>query len=433
VQGFDLPPEAIADIPAAFFAHLKYLAFEYVTIDGATLAGMLSQCPQLEELQVRHTIIRGSTDQLSVLSKLAANLSLTLDVQEIDLPEGAPGLSFLQRLGDCLTSLEVDTWDDWDLDEQLIRVTATHLHRLQHLTINNSNGSRPGAEVFDLLAKSPAAQTLETMKAMITFPDMKSLVKVLTMPKLEYLSEVTFPEPMFQLVEEEEQHAAQDLAGFKFIWPEGKPPMQLSSLRAGITQLTALPLGHFETILMKQLSLPRGASRQERAAALSALMSAAQKCPNGVYFTDFQTHLGDNQAGGLSALQPGCSLKLARDPAFLGFMRIELDESDIKGVVAAYGQDLVKMNLMCSSLTAEAWAAITPAQFPALRKLSFSCPTSVVIPYITALCMDWPAEHPLTVKLSHFDQDQQEAKAVAAHIPKLLAAKRRQNPVVDIS
>jgi hypothetical protein len=433
VQGFDLPPEAIADIPAAFFAHLKYLAFEYVTIDGATLAGMLSQCPQLEELHVRNTIIRGSTDQLSVLSKLAANLSLTLDVQEIDLPEGAPGLTFLQHLGDCLTSLEVDTWDNWDLDEQLIRMTATHLHRLQHLTILNSNGSFPEAEVFDLLAKSPAAQTLETLKAMIIFPDMKSLVRVLTMPKLDYLGEATFPEPMFELGEEEQPHVAEDLAGLRCIWPEGKPPMQLSLMRAGVAQLLALPLEHFDIIELEQLSLPIGASRQERAAALSALMSAAQKCPDGLYFNKFQTHPGDNQGGGLSALQPGCSLKLAHDPATLGFMRIQLDELDMKGVVAAYGQELAKMSLSSSSLTAEAWAAITPTNFPSLRELRITSPTSVMVLYITALCMDWPAEHPLTVKLSHFDQDQQEAKALAAHIPKLLAAKGRQNPVVDIS
>jgi hypothetical protein len=432
VQGFDLPPEAVANIPASFFSNLKSLVLEYVTIGGETLAGMLSQCPQLADLQVRNTIIRGSTDQLSVLSNLA-NLSLTLDVQEVDVPEGGQRLTFLQHLGGCLTSLEVDTGDDWDLDEQLIRVTATHLHRLQHLKIMNDNGSVPRAQVFDLLAASPAAQTLETMKVAIIFPDMKSVVKVITMPKLHRLEEVIFPEPMFGVDPEEEPLTAEDLAGLKCIWPEGKPQMHLDGLRAGVAQLTALPLEHFSTIYLSQLSLPRGASRRERAAALSALMSAARKCPNGVCFSNFETDPTDNQAGGLSALQPGCSLKLACPSGFLGFMRIELDESDMKGVVAAYGQQLEKMSLFRSTLTAEAWAAITPANFPALRELRILYPTSVVVPYITALCMEWPAGHPLTIKLCHFDMDQQEAQALSAHIPKLLAARGMQNPAVETS
>jgi hypothetical protein len=418
-------------MPAAFFSNLKALWLQHVAIDGATLAGMLSQCPQLEDLQMYRTFIRGPTEQLSVLSNLAT-LSLVLDIEE-DIPHGAQPLKFLQYLGGCLTSLCVYTGDSLGLTGQLLRVTATHLHRLQHLTIISNDSSTPSAGVFDLLAASPAAQTLGSMKVTLTFPDMKSLVKVLTMPTLQRLEDVTFPRPRREVDAEDVSHIVDDLAGLKCVWPEGKPPMQLWSPRASVTQLAALPLEHFESIVLEELSL-RGVTRQERAATLAALMSAAQKCPGGVYFRDFQSHPGDWEIGGLSALQAGCSLKLADDPANLGFIRVQLDESDMKGVAAAYGQELVRLSLLDnSSLTVEAWMAVTPANFPALGELVISSTHWGIVPYLTALCLEWPAEHPLTITLSRVGVYPPDAYAAVSYIPYLLAARGKQNPTIVIS
>jgi hypothetical protein len=424
-QGFHLPPEAVVDIPSSFYANLKILRFDQTTIDGETLAGMLSQCPQLEDLQVVRTNITGSADPLSVLGRLKT-LSLKLTIEEVDVAEGGQCLTFLQHLGDCLTSLDVHTEDRWDLDEQLIRVTATHLHRLQHLTITNGNGSFPEADVFGQLASSPAAQTLETMSLMITIPDMESVAKVLAMPKLHLLKEVTFPEPMFRMTDEDPV-AAENLAGFKVHWPEGKPPMQLRASRASVAQLALLPLQHFKQVRVGQLALPRRASRQERAAALQALMTAAQQCPD-FCICCFQTHPGDSLAGGLSVLGSGCPLKLAY-PGSLEFMRIDLEETDMQGVVAAYGKGLMKFNFFNSTLSAGAWAAINPTNFPALHTLRLNSDDPDFIPYLTALCMEWPAEHPLTIKLHHLG----ELEPLAAHIPKLLEARGRQNPTVSIT
>jgi hypothetical protein len=124
---------------------------------------------------------------------------------------------FLQHLGSCLTSLEVHIDDDWNLDEQLIRVTATHLHHLRHLAILVRNGSHSEAAVIDQLVNSPAAQMLETLKLSFVFPDMQSFAKVLALPKLWLFEEATLPEPRRWYTEAIDEQMDEDLTQFQML------------------------------------------------------------------------------------------------------------------------------------------------------------------------------------------------------------------------
>jgi hypothetical protein len=399
---------------APLVSNLNCLVLEHVSVYPKGLALMLSHCHQLEDLKLLRTELIGSSQPLSVLSQLPS-LALELDVQEERLPEGERRLGFLEHLGSCLTSLEVHTGEDEDLDEQLIRVTATHLHRLRFLTINNDNGSYPEAAVFDQLANSPAAQTLEVLDINVTLPTMAVVAKLLAMPKLEAIEQAAFPE------------TNDDLSGFQMAWPEGKPPMELYLFRANIQQLAALPLQHFNHISLDQLRPAPDASRAQREAALRALLAVAHKCPSFT-FNRFTLDPDDqSQAAGISALGPDCPFGVTFED--LGFRRIELEKSDMQGVVAAWGSILKNLSFSNCTLSAGAWAAINPTNFPVLQSIEIRSPKgNSIAPYLTALCLEWPEAHPLNISLYYFAG----AEAVADTVRSILAARGRQNPTVEL-
>jgi hypothetical protein len=84
--------------------------------------------------------------------------------------------------------------------------------------------------------------------------------------------------------------------------------------------------------------------------------------------------------------------------------------------------------LFNSTLSAGAWAAINPTNFPALKTLRLASDSPDCVPHLTALCMEWPAEHPLAVKLHHLP----DVQPLAPFLSKLLIAQGKQNPTVSI-
>jgi hypothetical protein len=415
LQGFKLTRETTIARALPLVANLKYLVLQTVTVAAGDLADTLSQCQHLEELELLRARLLGPTQPLSVLSK-RPSLTLVLDVQEEDLPEGTPGLSFLEQLGGCLTSLDVSTGENELLDEQLIRVTATHLHRLQHLTIRNDNGAYPAAAVFDLLVDSPAAQTLEVLDINVTLPTMAIVAKVLAMPKLRKLKKAAFPEA-----------GGEDLSGLKVSWPEGKPSMKLSLLRATVQQLAALPLQHFRRIFLQQLCLAPHTPRAQREAALAALLAVAHECPSFT-FHDFHVfnELISTHPAGLSVLRRGCSIQLSG--SYLGFMQLQLETSDMQGVVAAWGPSIETLSFYSCLMTAGAWAAINAAAFPALDTLIVNSPPGRNLgTFVTALCVEWPEERPLTIELRTIIG----GEVVAAGVRSILEARGRHNVTVE--
>jgi hypothetical protein len=335
---------------------------------------------------------------------------------------------FLQHLGSCLTAFEVHTDDDWNLSEQLIRVTATHLNHLRHLALLVRNGSHPDAAVIDQLVNSPAAQMLETLKLSFVFPDMQSFAKVLALPKLWLFEEATLPEPRRWYPEAVDEQMDEDLSQIQMSWPTGKPPMQLSLFRASVSHLAALPLQHFNRISLEHLSLSRRMSRQQREAALQHLMSAVQRCPDlELSIQMLQTHPGDGREAGLSVLGSGCPIQIG--DGSLAFMRVDLDESDMRGLSAAWGSQVKIISFFDCTLTPGAWAAINPTNFPALGMIDIRCCTEVFVPYLTALCMAWPPERKLFLSLKHLEDG---AEVMAAHVPRVLQAHGRHNIVVEM-
>jgi hypothetical protein len=249
---------------------LKTLVLVRATVQSTVLADILSQCPQLENLQLWQTVLQGSSEPLAApLSKLPS-LSLTCDVEEEDLPTGIPRLAFLQHLGSCLTSLVVQTQDDQQLDTQVLACVAKHLHKLTSLWLRNHNGNFPEKDVIMELLNSPTAQqSLRDFSADITFPDMECVVKLLSLPKLNFVGgDTSFPDVHEDLPEQ-----------LDVPWPEGKPPVRMRLLRGSVRQLAALPLERFPSIHLQLLTLPSDEDRQQREQRLQKFLSdSAPKC-----------------------------------------------------------------------------------------------------------------------------------------------------------
>jgi hypothetical protein len=86
------------------------------------------------------------------------------------------------------------------------------------------------------------------------------------------------------------------------------------------------------------------------------------------------------------------------------------------------------MRFFICTLAATAWTAITSRTFPALARLDINPDKDLgFVPHLTALCLDWPTEHPLSIELRYFAG----AQVIAANLGSMLQAKGKRHITVQ--
>jgi hypothetical protein len=383
---------------------------------------MLGQCTQLQELHITRTLLTGFSEPLKILSKFPS-LSLTLDLEEKDLPEGTPQLAFLQHLGSSLTSLSLRMGDDQDSNSAVLGVLASSLRCLKRLSFETDNGAFPDHSIFLTLSASPLAHTLTSLSLEMEVPSPDSLAVLMGMPALEMLADAALE----GFVDAE----IPQLQGFS--WPEGKAPMSVHLTRGSTTYISALPLQHVKSFRVGLLSVPLD-GREEKEATLKVLLSAAAKCPEFVIRGIMAMPLQDRSAG-LSPLIPlgrHCPIKISHGELYM--LRLEMQASDIQGIAAAWGHQLEMLRLDSCLLSPCAWVALKADSFKALSILEISNPSRISNPHglntedfgihLTALCMDWPADRRLNIVLTGWEG----AEEMAENLHHMLNLRGREYP-----
>jgi hypothetical protein len=417
LQGFDLD-ELDAQWAQFCFPRIKVLRFKHVTAEPAALAQILGHCDQLRELHITRSSLEGSSEPLKVLSKFPS-LSLTLDLEEKDLPEGTPALAFLQHLGSNLTSLSLRTGDDQDSNAAVLGMLLKTLHCLKHLKFHTGNGAFPDRSLFSTLAASPLAHTLKRLSLEMEVPDPESLALLMGMPALELLEDAAL-----------ESFVDAEIPPVQgFTWPEGKAPMVLTLTRGSTTYISALPLQHCSRFSIGLLSVPMD-GREEKEATLKALLATAAKCPEFRIRGIMAMPLQDKSAGLSPLVSVGrhCPIKIPHGELYL--LRLEMVGSDIQGIAAAWGDQLEMLRLDGCKLSPSAWVALKAESFKALSILEISEPvipedsTEIFVLHLTALIMDWPADRRLNIVLTGWDGADELAEALRS----MLELRGRQHP-----
>jgi hypothetical protein len=429
LQGFHL---LVQPVPPPILQSLKVLVLKRVTVDAQALAAILSDCHQLEELQLVKTCLEGSSQPLAVLSNLPL-VSLTLDVEETSLLESQQQLAVLQHLSPSLTTLDLHfsaafcspQTSSHRHELHVFRYIPSHLHGLKHLTISTVVHPYTDRRLVLSLAGAPVPQQLETLTLnCMELPDMQCAAALLSMPQLRllagdlWLSEDRYDTP----------------ATVEVPWPQGKPAMQLQIGRAGVQQLAALPLEHFSSIRITSLDLgsasgkPKGEDNRLR--AFQALLAAARKCRS---FSIANMCAGPGYPV-LPALSECCPITLSNSSCLV-CDGLGLTGTSVLGIAAAWGSHLKTLIFKWSALVSAAWLAITPAAFPRLEEIELVPGGSDFewAPEVSVFCMEWPSDRQLQVTVtviegpSYDDHDNQSTASVSAQVQHMLRVRGKHN------
>jgi hypothetical protein len=423
LQGYHLLAQSV---PPPILHSLKVLVLKRVAVTTQVLADILSDCHQLEELQLVKTCLTGSSRPLAVLSNLAL-ASLTLDIKVTSLPQGQQRLAFLQHLNPSLTTLDLhmsaalcspqNSTDRHELP--VFSYISSHLNNLKHLTI-----SAEGRPLLSL-AGAPVPQQLETLTLnCMELPDMQCAVTLLSMPNLRLLAgNLWFSEDRY------------DTTAIGVVpWPQGKPAMELQTRRAGVKQVAALPLEHFSSVTIAWLDLGSGRAPQvqaNRVIAFQALLAAARKCPS---FSITGMCAAYGQYPLMPALGEACPIRLSNS-SVLECDDLCLDDTSVLGIAAAWGAQLKKLTFRHSDLKSAAWSAITPAAFPMLEEIELFPGGRDLewAPEVAVLCMEWPADRKLKISVTVRESrgweghDDGVTNSVASQVQQMLRARGKHN------